>query len=310
MAYADIDTVASVSASAEAEAAEPLAGSRWKRIAGYLLTGELLLLYAPTLLWLFERWTLSVWHHAHGLLIPPVVGYFVYRELASVKDLPRSANPWGFAILMPALLLVAVDAAMHTQLLSAVSLVISLPGLSLLILGTQRTRRIVFPLLLLVCALPIPLVFTEAIHWQLRLIATAAARFSLPLLGIPVFAEGTTLHLPPGNLEIADACSGFSTVYASVAVAFLTAYSTPSTMRRILVVTSAVPLAIAANIVRVVSLSAFVVWQGPWILDSVLHPLFGVMTFVIALPIIFWLGGSDNIRPPSPPASVQPSVSA
>jgi exosortase len=294
MAYANTSPVGAIADPASADPIAPPTGFSWRRISIYLLAGELLLLYAPTMRWLFERWTLSVWHHAHGLFIPPIVGYFVYRELARVKHLPRSASPWGFVVLAPALLLVAVDAAMHTQLLSAIALVLTLPALALLLLGTQRTRAILFPLSLSISALPIPLALTEQIHWQLRLIVTAASRFTLPLIGIPVFAEGTTLHLPPGNLEIADACSGFSTIYAAVAVAFLTAYSTPNVKRRVLVMLSAVPLAIGANILRVVALSAFVVWQGPWILDSVLHPVSGMMTFAIALPLIFWIGGNER----------------
>jgi exosortase len=303
MAYAKTTAAGAIVDPGSAEPIAPPTGISWRRISVYVLAAELLLLYAPTIRWLFERWTLSVWHHAHGLFIPPIVGYFVYRELARVRHLPRSANPWGFAILAPALLLVAVDAAMHTQLLSAVALVLSLPALALLLIGTQRTRAILFPLCLSVSALPIPLAITEQIHWQLRLIVTAASRFTLPLIGIPVFAEGTTLHLPPGNLEIADACSGFSTIYAAVAVAFLTAYSTPNTKRRVLVMLSAVPLAIGANILRVVGLSAFVVWQGPWILDSVLHPVSGMMTFAIALPVIFWIGGTE--RHPSTESSIE-----
>jgi hypothetical protein len=46
---------------------------RWQRAALVIGAIELTVLYAPTLVWLWERWTLSVWHHAHGLLIPPVV---------------------------------------------------------------------------------------------------------------------------------------------------------------------------------------------------------------------------------------------
>src|SRR5688572_6635053 len=130
---------------------------RWQRVVLALAACELIVLYAPTLLWLWERWTLSVWHHAHGLLIPPVVGYFVYHELRRHAHLPRSASAWGFAIVVPALALHALDAGMHTELLSAVSLVLLLPGLSLLSLGAVRTRAILIPLVFLAFALPIPL---------------------------------------------------------------------------------------------------------------------------------------------------------
>jgi exosortase len=242
------------------------------------------------MLWLFDRWTMSVWQHAHGLLILPIVGYFIREELRPLSHLPRAASAQGFLFLIPALMLHALDAGMHTQLLSAIALLFALPGLSLLLLGSARTRVILFPLAFLAFALPIPLAFTEQIHWQLRQLVTAGTSQALPLLGIPVFVEGTTLHLPGVWVEIADACSGFSTLYASVAVAALTAYSSNSVRRRAIVLLSAAPIAIAANLVRVIALVLLVWWQGAWVLDSFLHPLSGMMTFVLALPVIFWLG--------------------
>jgi exosortase len=274
-------------------AALTLVSARARLLLALLLV-EAAVLFAPTVAWLFDRWTLSVWQHAHGLLILPLIGYFVYRELVPLAHLPQSSSPWGFAFLIPALVLHAFDAGMHTQLLSAVALFLMMPGLSLLMLGTTRTRAIAFPLFFLTFALPIPLTFTEQIHWQLRQIMTAGSAVVVPWFGIPLFVEGTTLHMPKGAVEIADACSGFSTLYAAVAVAALTAYSAPSPGRKLLVMLSAVPLAIVSNLLRVIALVLLVVWKGAAILDTVVHPLSGVATFALALPIIFWLGGDTS----------------
>ena len=57
--------------------APELVASRWPRVLTYAIVVELAVLYAPTVDWLFQRWTMSVWQHAHGLLIPPVVAYVV-----------------------------------------------------------------------------------------------------------------------------------------------------------------------------------------------------------------------------------------
>jgi exosortase len=260
----------------------------------WLLGIELLVLYIPTLIWLWGRWTLSVWHNAHGLLIPPVVAYFVYQELKQRPDLPASSSAWGFVFLVPAMILQALDAGMHTELLSAVSIVLALPGLSLLLLGWERTRAIAFPLAFLAFALPIPLGMTENIHLALRHLATAGTSTVVPLLGIPVFVEGTTLHMARGTLQVADACSGFSTLYAAMAVAFLTAYSTTSPARRAMVLLGAAPIAIASNMLRVILLVVLVVWRGPEILETIIHPLSGMMTFALSLPLIFWLGGQNR----------------
>ena len=189
----------------------------------WLVLAGMLAVFGPTLVWLWGRWTLSVWHNAHGLLLVPVVAYFVREELLALRHVPRSSNAWGFAILLPALALHALDTGMHTELLSAGALVLALPGLALLLLGTERAKAIAVPLLFLVLALPIPLSFTERIHLVLRHIATGATAWVVPMLGVPVYVEGTTLNTAHGALEVADACSGFSTLYAAVAVALLTA---------------------------------------------------------------------------------------
>ena len=287
-------TISEASSSLPKETAAPRAVTRWQRLGLAIAATELGLLYAPTIVWLFERWTRSVWDNAHGLLILPVVAYFVRYELRRVGDQPATSSALGFLLLVPALALHALDAGMHTQLLSAISIVVALPGLSLLALGTVRTRAILIPLLFLAFALPLPLALTEQITWQLRLIATAATASVVPMLGIPVFVEGTTLNLAHGALQVADACSGFSTLYAAMAVACLTAYSTESTGRRLLILLVAAPLAILANIIRVVLLVVLVVWQGVGILDTFVHPLSGLMTFALALPVIFWLGGDSR----------------
>ncbi|HEC17224.1 MAG TPA: exosortase/archaeosortase family protein [Sedimenticola sp.] len=256
----------------------------------WLVAALLALLFAPTLLWLWDRWTLSVWHNGHGLLILGVVIYLVWEELRRQRHRKPGASAWGFAILLPALGLHMLDAGIHSQLLSAAAMFMALPGLSLLFLGAERTKAILFPLVMLLFTLPIPLVFTESIHLVLRHIAADSVAALLPLFGIPIFVEGTTLEIPNGTLQVADACSGFSTLYAAVTIACMTAYFCPDNRRRMLVLLVAVPLAIGVNIVRVMVLTLLVYWFGLDVLKTSAHEISGLLTFMVALPIIFWLG--------------------
>ncbi len=262
----------------------------------WLVAAQVAVLYAPTALWLWDRWTMSVWHNGHGLLIAAVVVYLVGGELKAKRDLPLSSNPWGFVILVPAMVLHMLDAGLHTQLLSAAALFLSLPGLALLFLGAERTRAIVFPLVMLLFTLPIPLVFTESLHLALRHIATGGVAVLVPFFGIPIFTEGTIVVIPNGTLQIADACSGFSTLYASVTVACMVAYFCPDRRRRILVLVAAVPIAIGVNIVRVLLLTLLVHWFSLDVLKTSAHEISGLLTFVVALPIIFWLGNAPETK--------------
>ena len=259
-------------------------------IMKWLVAALLVVLYIPTVLWLWDRWTLSVWHNAHGFLIFLVIIYLVSKELKRLRDLPVSSSAWGFLILVPALALHALDAGMHTQILSAAALILVFPGLALLFLGIARTRAITFPLVFMVFTLPIPLALTEHLHLILRKIATLSTAYVVPKLGVPLYVEGTTLYIPRGVLQVADACSGFSTLYAAVAVACLVAYTCPDPRRRVLALLAAVPLAIGANIIRVILLVLLVQWQGMGILGTSWHMTSGLFTFALALPVIFWIG--------------------
>ena len=263
----------------------------------WLCAGLLILVFAPTIFWLIERWTMSVWHNGHGILVALLVIYLVWGELKKRNNLPRSANPWGFAILLPALAAHMLDTGMHTQLLSAAALFLALPGLALLFLGTERSKAIIFPLATLFLTLPIPLVFTESIHMTLRIIATKSVAWLLKLFGIPVYSYGTVLQVENGVLQVADACSGFSTLYAAITIAILTAYFCNSIRRRILLLLIAAPLAVGVNIVRVLVLTLLVNWFGLDVLKTSAHEISGLMTFMIALPIIFMIGQNTPETP-------------
>ena len=272
--------------SAAADGAPQTRARFWLVVTGLLF----LAVYGPTMAWLWHRWTLSIWNNGHGILITAVVAWLVWDELKKHRGEPVRGSPWGFLIVVPALAMHMLDTGIHSRLLSAFSLVLILPGLSLLFLGVKRTKAIIFPLLVLFLTLPIPLAFTESIHLALRQIATVGSAWLLPLLGVPVYTHGTLLETPNGSLLVADACSGFSTLYATVTVAVLTAYATRSRWRKVAVLVLAVPLAIVVNIVRVTVLALLVDWYGLDVLQTSAHELSGLATFVVALPLIFWLG--------------------
>jgi hypothetical protein len=60
----------------------------WRSALLWVVAGELVLLFAPTLRFLYERWTVSVWQNAHGLFVPPLVAWLAWQELK-----PRTALP-------------------------------------------------------------------------------------------------------------------------------------------------------------------------------------------------------------------------
>jgi exosortase/archaeosortase family protein len=78
------------------------------------------------------------------------------------------------------------------------------------------------------------------------------------------------------------------------------AYDAKTTRRRLVVLLAAAPVAIAVNVLRVFGLILLALWQGFDILETFVHPASGLLTFVVALPIIYWLG---HRRPMTAPAA-------
>jgi len=258
-----------------------------RRAPLWALGALLLLLYAPTLVWLVERWSMGVWYHVHGFVVFPIAGWLTWRTLKADAGGPPVPSAWGFAFLIPALLLQVVDAMLGFQILSAISLVLIMPGLSLLLLGRERTRAIWFPLLFLGFALPIPLMVARQIHMVLRHVAATGTGTILDLMGYDVLRQGTSLRVGPEAIEIADACSGFSTLTALFMVGLLLPYLAKARWwRGGLLLALVFPIAALANIVRCTILVMLVAAFGTEILQTAIHPISGVATFVLALVLL------------------------
>jgi exosortase len=260
-----------------------------------ILAGALYLaLLTPVLVWLYRHWTTGVWVNNHGLFVPLIVGYLVYVTLKRDPRPHPEASPWGFPLVAAGLFLVAIDAGMGNRYLAVIGLLLTLPGLSLLLLGARRTRELAVPLAVSLMAMPIP--NTVASHLYLRQITSIGVEEILHVLAIPAVREATLITTAHHNFIVSDACSGFATLYASVAVAVILACYSRSHWRRMLLILAVVPLAVAANIVRVFFLVVITDRFGAWILDTPIHPASGVATFVVVLIGFFVIADRSQLR--------------
>jgi len=255
-----------------------------------VLAALLALVYLPTAVWLVERWSMGVWWHLHGFVVFPVALLLARRRLRALPPGEPASSALGFLFLAPAVLLQVLDAMLGFRLLSAVSLVVAFPGLSLLLLGRERTRAIWFPLAFLLFAIPIPLVVARQVHLVLRHIAAVGTEAVLSFMGYDVYRDGTRLQVGPEGIEIADACSGFSTLTALFMVGMLLAFLARTRWwRGAVVVAWTFPAAVVANLVRCVILAMLVVAFGSGILDTLVHPVSGVLTFLAAFGLLLVL---------------------
>lgn len=271
---------------------------RHPRLVHTLWLVPLALLALPSLPFLWYQWTRSVWNNSHGMLMPLLVVYLAVHTLRRSDVEYEEPSAAGFAILLPALALLALDGVLRTDLLAVVALLLALPGLSLLILGPRRTRALLFPWLISFLMLPIPLGILGPIHIVLRRVTAAGTELLLHGIGFPVYRDGFTMILPRNALYVADECSGFSTLYAAVTIALILAYLCDTRARRVLVLALAVPLAITCNILRVALLALLVDRYGAGILDTTMHPASGWLTFMVAAGVLFGVAETGRRRSP------------
>jgi len=100
--------------------------------------------------------------------------------------------------------------------------------------------------------------------------------------------EGNIFHLTSGALEVADACSGLRSLISMLALGVLIAFISRYTLwKKWVLVIAAFPIAIIANIIRLVLLVFLADRYGISIAESFMHTLSGILVFVIGLIMLF-----------------------
>ena len=288
-------TVAAGSDSALSEAPAALAGPGVRQISPSTWITLVLwtALVAPTCIWLYHTWTASVWINDHGIFVPVIVGYLAFVELRRDPH-PESeeSSPWGLAWLLAGASLILLDAGVGSRYLSALGVILTLPGLSLLLLGPRRTHLVRVPLVVSLLAIPIP--NTVASELFLRIATASGVEPLLHGLGITAFRDATVIHMARNSFVVSNACSGFATLYASVSVAIILACYQRSHVRKLLLLLAAPPLALGANVLRVLLLVLMTTSWGNWVIQGPLHPASGVATFCVALGGLFLIARSGS----------------
>jgi exosortase len=254
-----------------------------------LWIGLFLAAFAQTLAWLWERWTASIYLNAHGLLVPMVVAWLVWENLSRSPVREPQASALGFWLVVPGLAMLALDSVIHSDLLAAAGLVIALPGLSLLVLGVERTRSLAFPIALLPLMLPLPYAWLAPLHYGLRVVTAQGAKVLLEFMGRPALLEGTVLRVPQAEVEVADACSGYSALFAALVLALVLCYLGRSWRRRALLLVAAPIVALFGNVLRAVWLVLAIERLGPGVLETPVHQGSGIVAFAGTLILLFLL---------------------
>jgi exosortase len=288
----------------------------WKPI---IIAATLSFVYASVLAKLSHDWWTDE-NYSHGLLIPVIIGYILWSEREHLQRAARRpALWWGGAAILCALMALWVGTAGAELYAQRLSLVLMLAGIMLYFWGFNLLRLALVPLVLLLLAIPIPAIVFNKIAFPLQLFASRCAVWAMRVFDIPVLRQGNVIELMPlgaketKKLEVVEACSGIRSLMTLVTLAVVFAYFTHpreggpddkngkrggllsnlkrySFWRSLILVLSAVPIAILTNAMRVSGTGVLSRYYGTQVADGFFHSFSGWVIYIVAFLLLFAVG--------------------
>jgi len=253
--------------------------------------------FLPALGTLARAWGATE-HQSHGFLVPLVAGWIAWGTRDRWGRLPRAIDGRGAALLALALAFYALSLLPGSASGQGIALVAALTGAVWWREGRRRLRALAFPIAFLLFMVPIPSDWFTPFAVQLLLFVSWASEGVLRVLGVEVLRQGNVIVLAGGaSLMVAEACSGLTAILTLLPIAVLVAYLSPlNSTRRVALVALALPIAMGANLLRVVfTVLAAQVWGADTVTADPWHTLAGLLIYAVAC--LGLLAAARRLRP-------------
>ena len=282
-------------------------GSVSVRVVVALAVPALCLLWAywTTFVTMAERWS-SDPQYSHGFLVPvfALIVLWSRRDHLQIEQLAPSW--WGVGFLLVGLLTWLGGAVIFLDALEAFSLLPTLAGLCVLLGGWAALRWAWPAIAFLGFMMPLPFQVDQFLAQPLRHVATVASTYLLQLFGFPALSEGNLILIGDLKIGVVEACSGLGmlvTFFAlSTAVVLILRRGLADNL---ILVGSAVPIALIVNILRITATAAAHATLGSEAARGWVHDLSGWLMMPVALGLL-WLELAYLNRLFRPPEATQP----
>jgi len=256
-----------------------------------LLAGMFILTYIPTSLWMWDRWFARDSYYSHGILIPFVTGFLIWRMRAELAAIRPKRSSWGMPLIIIGLIIHLGSSLFRIYFTSGFSMLIVLSGLILFLYGSKVLRKIVFPVCFLMFMIPVPLVVIANISFKMKILAAQIATAALNGMGLEAVRSGSVLKMQHTYVVVDDICSGLRSLISLTALGSIFAWWMKAPMyKRILLFCSTIPIAIATNVLRIVFLSFVSEVWGPAYATGFVHNFSGFMVFALAFVLLYAVG--------------------
>jgi len=148
-----------------------------------------------------------------------------------------------------------------------------------------------FPFLYLAFVIPPPEYVLVHLTAPLKQFVSQVSTQWLASFGLPVARQGVTIFVAQYQLLVEDACSGMNSIIGIIAISLLYIYLSrgSSWLYSLLLTSLAVPIAIVANIARIMTLILLTYFYGDQVAQGFLHYTAGFFLFAMALILVFSL---------------------
>lgn len=226
--------------------------------------------------------------YSHGYLVPAFAALLLWiRRDMLVLDRTRSSW-WGALLIVLSAAFYLAAEVLGIKLIGAFSLLPCLAGIVLLIGGWPMLRWSWPAIVFLGFMIPLPVSLESAATQPLRRIGTIASTYILQTLGLRAVAEGNIITLSEYEIGVAEACSGLRMLMTSGALAFGLAFIIKRPVwERVVIVLSAVPIALATNVLRIVMTGLCYEFFNKEVAELVFHDVAGWLMMPMAVGLLW-----------------------
>jgi exosortase len=253
------------------------------------LVGVFVVTHGPTLARLVERWTNDP-QYSHGFVVPIFAGIVLWSRRAMLAEIAWKPAGTGAALMAIGVALRFVGVQMDIEPLEMLSLLPTVFGLVLLVGGWSVLGWSWPALAFLAFMLPLPFSLETALALPLRRVATEMSTYALQTLSCPAYAEGNIIFVEDMRLGVEEACSGLGMLMTFFALATALALIVPISLTdRLILIASAIPIAILANVIRITStgVAYYLAGRESPVAEMIYHDLAGWLMMPLALAMLW-----------------------
>jgi exosortase A len=259
----------------------------WKTFALIALTwAGIFLLLQPTGTDMVAIWERSE-TYAHGYIVLPISLWLVWRKRHLLMSTQAAPDPRLLVLAVGAALLWLAARLMSVNVVEQYAFVALLITATWMLLGNRSARVMLFPLAYLLLMVPNGDNFLP----QLMNFTADFTVFTLRLVGLPVYRDGTYFSLPSGDWSVVEGCSGIRYIISSLTLGLLYAYLTYRTpWKRAAFAVASFVVPILANGMRATLIVLIAHYSDMRLALGVDHFIYGWVWFGIVMLIMFAIG--------------------